>query len=76
MDYLLTVKQALNITGTYQDNTLNAWINETVAFLVDAGVSQDHITPGIMELETANSPRISCRGRHRSVSNEEVNDDQ
>lgn len=48
MDYLLTVKQALNITGTYQDNTLNAWINETVAFLVDAGVSQDHITPGLV----------------------------
>ena len=48
MDYLTTVKQALGITGSYQDNTLTAWINETLAFLQDAGVSGDAITPGIV----------------------------
>ena len=48
MDYLTTVKQALGITGSYQDNTLTAWINETVAFLKDAGVSESNITPGIV----------------------------
>lgn len=48
MDYLTTVKQALGITGSYQDNTLMAWINETLAFLQDAGVSGDVITPGIV----------------------------
>lgn len=46
--YLLTVKQALGITGSYQDNTLLAWINETVAFLKDAGVSEDNITAGLV----------------------------
>lgn len=48
MNYLTTVKQALGITGSYQDNTLTAWINETVAFIKDAGVSEDDITPGIV----------------------------
>lgn len=48
MNYLTTVKQALGITGSYQDNTLTAWINETVAFLTDAGVSESNITPGIV----------------------------
>lgn len=48
MNYLSDVKQALGITGSYQDNTLKAWINETVAFLQDAGVSEDAITPGIV----------------------------
>lgn len=46
MEYLTAVKQALGITGSYQDNTLLAWINETVAFLKDAGVSG--ITPGLV----------------------------
>ena len=46
MEYLTAVKQALGITGSYQDNTLLAWINETVAFLQDAGVSG--ITPGLV----------------------------
>ena len=46
--YLSDVKKALGITGTYQDNTLTVWINETVAFLQDAGVPEDIITPGIV----------------------------
>lgn len=47
-DYIITVKQALGITGSYQDNTLLAWINETVAFLQDAGVKASNITPGLV----------------------------
>lgn len=48
MEYLMAVKQALGITGSYQDNTLLAWINETVAFLKDAGVAETNITSGLV----------------------------
>lgn len=48
MQYLKSVKDALGITGSYQDNTLTEWINETVAFLKDAGVAEENITPGIV----------------------------
>lgn len=48
MNYLETVKQALGITGSYQDNTLTAWVNETVAFLQDAGIPSERITPGLV----------------------------
>ena len=48
MVQLETVKTALGITGTYQDGTIQAWINEVVAFLVDAGVPEANITNGII----------------------------
>lgn len=48
MNMLQSVKDALGITGTYQDDTLTEYINEVVAFLVDAGVSHDNITVGIV----------------------------
>lgn len=48
MNHLITVKQALGITGSYQDNTIQAWINETVAFLQDAGVADGNITSGLV----------------------------
>ena len=48
MNYLTLVKQALGITGSYQDNALQAWINETVAFLQDAGVASGNITAGLV----------------------------
>lgn len=48
MNFLTDVKQALGVTGTYQDNTLTVWINETVAFLQDAGVPADRITAGLV----------------------------
>lgn len=35
---LSTVKNALGITGTYQDNTLKVYIDEVTAYMVDAGV--------------------------------------
>lgn len=45
---LVAVKQALNVTGEYQDNCLTQFINEVTSFLVEAGVKQANITPGIV----------------------------
>ena len=42
------VKSALGIVGDYQDDTLQIYFNETVAFLKDAGVSDANITAGIV----------------------------
>ena len=42
------VKEALGITGDYQDATLTVYINEVMAFLNDAGVPQSNITSGIV----------------------------
>lgn len=52
--YLEGVKYALGITGDYQDNTLIQYINETVAFLNDAGVNDNNITPGIVSIGVSN----------------------
>lgn len=43
-----SVKTALNITGTYQDNTIQEYIDEVEAFLHDAGVLSKNITSGIV----------------------------
>ena len=45
---LEAVKSALGITGTYQDATITQYINEVTSFLVDAGIPQEKITPGIV----------------------------
>ena len=45
---LQDVKNALGITGEYQDNTLQEYFDEVVSFLVDAGVAQSNITSGIV----------------------------
>ena len=42
------VKKALGITGDYQDETLQQYMNEVVDFLVDAGVTRSNITCGIV----------------------------
>ena len=42
------VKNALGITGTYQDATLTVYFNEVVSFLKDAGVTEQNITAGIV----------------------------
>lgn len=42
------VKNALGVTGNYQDNTLSQYITEVEAFLVDAGVPKNRITSGIV----------------------------
>lgn len=45
---LSDIKNALGITGDYQDNTLQIYFNEVVDFLEDAGVKQSNMTAGII----------------------------
>ena len=45
---LENVKNALGITGTYQDDTLQEYYDEVIAFLMDSGVSNANITTGIV----------------------------
>ena len=45
---LANIKAALGITGDYQDATIQQYINEVTAFLVDAGVPATKITDGII----------------------------
>ena len=40
------VKICLGVTGTYQDGTINGYIDEVKAFLIDSGVSAADITTG------------------------------
>jgi len=47
-EMLTSVKNALGITGEYQDATISEYIGEVTGFLTDAGVSAEHITPGIV----------------------------
>ena len=42
------VKTALNITGTYQDATLQLYIDEVLAFLNDAGIKSADATVGLV----------------------------
>lgn len=42
------VKNALGLTGTYQDATITVYINEVVDYLTDAGVPSAKITSGIV----------------------------
>lgn len=43
-----SVKKALNLTGNYQDETIQEYIDEVEAFLFDAGVLSKNITSGIV----------------------------
>lgn len=45
---LENVKNALGITGDYQDATLQIYFDEVVSFLRDAGVADSNITSGIV----------------------------
>lgn len=47
-ELLQSVKAALGITGNYQDETLLEYISEVKAFLTDAGIPGEKITPGIV----------------------------
>lgn len=47
-EFLPRVKEALGITGDYQDGTIEGYIEETVGYLEDAGVQAAYITPGIV----------------------------
>lgn len=42
------IKNALGVTGTYQDNTLTEYMNEVIGFLKDAGVPEANMTSGII----------------------------
>lgn len=48
MPTLESVKNALGITGDYQDETLKEYFDDVVGFLVDSGVSKRNITNGIV----------------------------
>ncbi len=45
---LTDIKNALGITGDYQDATLQIYMDEVVAFLVAAGVPSASITSGLV----------------------------
>jgi hypothetical protein len=47
-EMLSKVKNALGITGDYQDNTIQVYIDEVVDYLCDAGVAETNITSGIV----------------------------
>lgn len=47
-EFLPPVKNALGITGDYQDGTIRGYIDEVTAYLEDAGVQAACITPGIV----------------------------
>lgn len=48
MALLDDVKNALGVTGDYQDNTLNQYITEVQEFLKDAGVPLANQTSGVI----------------------------
>lgn len=48
MALLDDVKNALGVTGDYQDNTLNQYIAEVQSFLEDAGVPLANQTSGVI----------------------------
>lgn len=48
MASLADVKNALGITGDYQDATLQVYFDEVVSFLTDSGVAAEKITAGLV----------------------------
>lgn len=48
MPTLNDIKDALGITGNYQDATLQIYFQEVISFLNDAGVPTRNITAGIV----------------------------
>lgn len=42
------VKVLLGVTGTYQNNTIQGYIDEVKQYLIDGGVSEENITAGIV----------------------------
>lgn len=42
------VKKGLNITGDYNDNAIQLWMDAVIDYLRGAGVSEAHITPGLV----------------------------
>ena len=48
MPTLDDVKNALGITGDYQDSTLTVYFNEVVEFLKESGVAEANLKAGII----------------------------
>ena len=48
MATLANVKNALGITGTALDNTIQVYFDEVCEFLKDAGVAESNITDGLV----------------------------
>ncbi len=48
MATLSEVKNALGITGDFQDDTLQVYFDEVIEFLVDAGVAESNISNGLV----------------------------
>ena len=84
------VKSALGITGAYQDNTLNIYIEEVKAYMLDAGVPESIveseapvgvISRGVSDLWNygANTGKLSeyfyQRVSQLALSDEEAEDD-
>ena len=46
-DTLSKVKSALGITGNYQDETLQVYIDEVKAYMVSAGVRKEVVNAGV-----------------------------
>lgn len=42
------VKLGIGVTGSYQDGTINGYIEEVKAYLIDAGVTAANITTGLV----------------------------
>ena len=42
------VKRALGITGDFQNDTLQVYVDEVIAFLKESGVPETRITAGIV----------------------------
>lgn len=47
-EMLTHVKNALGITGEYQDDTIKEYILEVIDFLTSSGIRLSNITPGIV----------------------------
>ena len=45
---MTNVKNALGITGYYQDATIQVYVDEVIDFLKRAGVPQENITDGLI----------------------------
>lgn len=48
MPTLEEVKNALGITGEYQDNTIQVYFDEVIGFLQEAGVAESNISSGLV----------------------------
>ena len=75
--FLEPVKNALGITGDYQDETIWGYIQEVVDYLEDAGVQAACITPGIVARGVSDlwnyasgDARFSVRSEERRVGKE------